>query len=70
MPDPAALALADGDGTAPAPATGPYMITSNDPQKAMILKRNPYFSAVDARRAQPAGYADEIDYTFGTKPRR
>ncbi|MBW4023783.1 MAG: ABC transporter substrate-binding protein [Proteobacteria bacterium] len=54
-------------GTTPAAATGPYMITSNDPQKAMILKRNPYFKEWSAA-AQPAGYVDEIDYTFGTKP--
>jgi peptide/nickel transport system substrate-binding protein len=54
-------------GTTPAPATGPYMITSYDPQKEMILKRNPYFKEW-SQDAQPAGYADEIDYTFGTKP--
>jgi peptide/nickel transport system substrate-binding protein len=54
-------------GTTPAPATGPYMITSYDPQKDMILKRNPYFKEW-SKEAQPAGYVDEIDYTFGTKP--
>jgi peptide/nickel transport system substrate-binding protein len=54
-------------GTTASAATGPYMITSNDPQKAMILKRNPYFKEW-SRAAQPAGYVDEIDYTFGTKP--
>jgi peptide/nickel transport system substrate-binding protein len=54
-------------GTTAAPATGPYMITSNDPQKAMILKRNPYFKEW-SKAAQPSGYVDEIDYTFGTKP--
>ena len=43
------------------------MIVSNDPQKAMILKRNPYFKEW-SKAAQPAGYVDEIDYTFGTKP--
>ncbi len=43
------------------------MITSYDPQKDMILKRNPYFKQW-SQDAQPAGYADEIDYTFGTKP--
>ena len=54
-------------GTTPAPATGPYMITANDPQKEMILKRNPYFKEW-SKQAQPAGYVDEIDYTFGSKP--
>ncbi len=54
-------------GTTPAPATGPYMITSYDPQKEMILKRNPYFKEW-SHDAQPAAYADEIDYSFGAKP--
>jgi peptide/nickel transport system substrate-binding protein len=54
-------------GTTPAAATGPYMITANDPQKEMVLKRNPYFKEW-SKAAQPAGYVDEIDYTFGTKP--
>jgi peptide/nickel transport system substrate-binding protein len=51
-------------GTVPAPATGPYMITANDPQKEMVLKRNPYFTQWSAQ-AQPAGHVDEIDYSFG-----
>ena len=54
-------------GTVPAPATGPYMITSYDPQKDMILKRNPYFKQWSAE-AQPAGHVDEIDYSFGLTP--
>jgi peptide/nickel transport system substrate-binding protein len=54
-------------GTTPSPATGPYMITSYDPQKGMTLKRNPYFKEW-SKDAQPSGYVDEIDYTFGTKP--
>ncbi len=54
-------------GTIPAAATGPYMITTNDPQKEMILKRNPYFKQWSAE-AQPAGYVDEIDYSFGLTP--
>ena len=54
-------------GTNAAPATGPYMITSYDPQKSMTLKRNPYFKQW-SKVAQPAGYVDEIDYTFGPKP--
>jgi peptide/nickel transport system substrate-binding protein len=54
-------------GTVPSAATGPYMIASYDPQKGMIIKRNPYFKEW-SKDAQPAGYVDEIDYTFGTKP--
>jgi peptide/nickel transport system substrate-binding protein len=54
-------------GTTASAATGPYMITSNDPQKEMVLKRNPYFKEW-SKAAQPSGYVDEIDYTFGTKP--
>jgi len=51
-------------GDTPVPSTGSYMITSYDPQKALILKRNPYFKEWSAV-AQPKGYADEIDFTFG-----
>jgi peptide/nickel transport system substrate-binding protein len=51
-------------GTVPVPGTGPYMITSYDPQKALILKRNPYFK-VWSEDAQPDGYVDEIDFDFG-----
>jgi peptide/nickel transport system substrate-binding protein len=54
-------------GTTPAASTGPYMIVTNDPQKETILKRNPYFKEW-SHAAQPAGYVDEIDYTYGTKP--
>jgi peptide/nickel transport system substrate-binding protein len=54
-------------GTIPSAATGPYVIVKNDPQKEMILKRNPYFKEW-SKAAQPAGYVDEIDYTYGTKP--
>jgi peptide/nickel transport system substrate-binding protein len=51
-------------GTVPVPGTGAYMITSYDPQKALILKRNPYFKEWSAA-AQPDGYVDEIDFDFG-----
>ncbi|SIQ70012.1 MULTISPECIES: ABC transporter substrate-binding protein [Acidiphilium] len=51
-------------GTVPVPGTGPYMITSYNPQKALILKRNPYFKQWSAE-AQPNGYVDEIDFDFG-----
>ncbi len=40
------------------------MIASYDPNKALILKRNPYFKEFSAD-AMPDGYPDEIDYSFG-----
>ncbi len=51
-------------GTIPVPGTGAYMITSYDPQKALIMKRNPYFK-VWSNDAQPDGYVNEIDFDFG-----
>jgi len=51
-------------GTTPMPGTGPYIIKSYDPNKAAILVRNPNFKEWSAE-AQPAGYPDEIDYSFG-----
>jgi peptide/nickel transport system substrate-binding protein len=51
-------------GTQPAPGTGPYMFASYDPNKALIMKRNPYFK-VFSTEAQPDGFPDEIDYAFG-----
>jgi peptide/nickel transport system substrate-binding protein len=51
-------------GTVPVPGTGAYMIASYDPQKALILKRNPYFKVWSAA-AQPDGYVNEIDFDFG-----
>lgn len=50
-------------GTIPVPGTGAYMISSYDPQKSLIAKRNPYFKEWSAD-AQPNGYVDEIDYSF------
>ncbi len=54
-------------GTTPPAATGPYMITSYDPQRGMELKRNPEFKVWN-EDAQPDGYVDEIKYSFGVKP--
>lgn len=59
---------ADKDlGTTPAAATGPYMIKSYDPQKELVVVRNPYFK-VWSKDAQPAGYVDEIVEKFGVSP--
>lgn len=51
-------------GTKPIPGTGAYMFASYDPNRALKMVRNPNFKewSVDA---QPQGYPDEIDETFG-----
>ncbi len=51
-------------GTTIIPTTGAYMFKSYDPNKSLIMVRNPYFKEWN-HQAQPAGYPDEIDYTFG-----
>jgi peptide/nickel transport system substrate-binding protein len=51
-------------GTKPLPTTGPYMIASYDPNRALKLVRNPNFTEW-SRDAQPQGYPDEIDESFG-----
>ena len=51
-------------GTTPIPTTGPYMFDSYDPNRALIMMRNPYFKEW-SHDAQPQGYPDEIDETFG-----
>lgn len=58
---------AENLGTIPSAATGPYMIVSYDPQKELVLKRNPYFKPWSAL-AQPAGYVDEAVEKFGVSP--
>ncbi|WP_371673186.1 ABC transporter substrate-binding protein [Streptomyces sp. NBC_00289] len=51
-------------GTKPLPTTGPYMAASYDPNRALKLVRNPHFKEW-SREAEPQGYPDAIDYTFG-----
>ena len=51
-------------GTKPAPGTGPYTIASYDPNRHMRLVRNPYFKPW-SEEAQPPGYVDEIEYSYG-----
>lgn len=46
------------------PATGPYMIVRYDANRHLRLERNPYFRQWSAD-AQPDGYVDAIDYSFG-----
>jgi YVTN family beta-propeller protein len=52
---------------APLAGTGPYMIKRFVPEKRMLLVRNPYFHEWSAE-AQPDGYPDKIEYTFGLSP--
>ncbi len=54
-------------GTAPIPTTGPYMFKSYDPNKLLVMVRNPFFKEW-SHDAQPAAYSDEIDYQFGLTP--
>src|SRR3954469_25562329 len=51
-------------GTKPLPSTGPYMAASYDPNRQLKLVRNPHFKEW-SREAEPQGYPDAIDYTFG-----
>ncbi|MEI6038791.1 MAG: ABC transporter substrate-binding protein [Actinomycetes bacterium] len=54
-------------GTTIIPTTGAYMIKSYDPNKMLVLVRNPFFKEWN-HQAQPQGYPDEIDYKFGVTP--
>jgi peptide/nickel transport system substrate-binding protein len=51
-------------GSTPLPTTGPYMVSSYDPNRGLTLARNPNFTEW-SRDAQPQGYPDEIEYQFG-----
>ena len=51
-------------GTKPLPTTGPYYFASYDPNKRLVMKRNPYFKEW-SHDAMPAGYPDVITETFG-----
>ncbi len=51
-------------GTRPIPGTGAYMFKSYNPNRQLLMVRNPHFK-VWSKTAQPAGYPDEITYSFG-----
>jgi peptide/nickel transport system substrate-binding protein len=51
-------------GTTPIPGTGAYYFASDDPNRQLTMKRNPYFKVWSAA-AEPQGYPDEIIQTFG-----
>ena len=48
-------------GARPVPSTGPYMIESYVPKRALTLVRNPYFR-VWSKTARPDGFPDEIEF--------
>ena len=51
-------------GTKPVPGTGAYYFASYDPNKQLVMKRNPYFKEW-SHLAQPDGYPDQITESFG-----
>jgi peptide/nickel transport system substrate-binding protein len=51
-------------GTKPIPGTGAYYFASYNPNKQLMLKRNPYFKQW-SKDAQPSGYPDQITQSFG-----
>ncbi|PZQ97231.1 MAG: peptide ABC transporter substrate-binding protein [Cereibacter sphaeroides] len=57
-------APASDAGNTPIPGTGSYIIESYDPNASLIMVRNPEFKEW-SKDAQPLGYPDRIEYTFG-----
>ncbi len=51
-------------GDTPLPGTGAYEFKSYNPNTGIVMVRNPYFKVWSAA-AQPQGYPNEIDMTFG-----
>jgi peptide/nickel transport system substrate-binding protein len=51
-------------GTKPIPGTGAYYFSSYNPNKQLVMKRNPHFKEW-SKDAQPDGYPDEITESFG-----
>lgn len=51
-------------GNTPLPGTGPYRLEAYAPNSFLHLGRNPFFRVWNPE-AQPAGYPDRIEYTFG-----
>jgi peptide/nickel transport system substrate-binding protein len=60
---PADTVMSDA-GNAPIPGTGTYMFESYDPNASLIMVRNPNFVEW-SKDAQPKGFPDRIEYTFG-----
>ncbi len=53
--------------TAGIPGTGPYMLEAPMTDEGLALVRNPHFH-VWSPAAQPDGYVDRIEWTFGVEP--
>jgi peptide/nickel transport system substrate-binding protein len=51
-------------GTHALPGTGAYYFASYNPNKQLVMKRNPHFK-VWSKDAQPDGYPDQITESFG-----
>jgi peptide/nickel transport system substrate-binding protein len=51
-------------GTKPLPGTGAYYFSSYDPNKQLVMKRNPFFKQW-SHDAQPDGYPDQIVQSYG-----
>jgi peptide/nickel transport system substrate-binding protein len=51
-------------GTKPLPGTGAYYFSSYDPNKQLVMKRNPNFKQW-SHDAQPDGYPDQIVQSYG-----
>ena len=51
-------------GDVPIPGTGAYAFKSYNPNRGLVMVRNPHFKVWSAA-AQPQGYPNEIDMTFG-----
>jgi peptide/nickel transport system substrate-binding protein len=51
-------------GTKPIPGTGAYYFASYNPNKQLVMKRNPYFKQW-SKDAMPDGYPDQIVQSFG-----
>jgi peptide/nickel transport system substrate-binding protein len=64
--NPASSPIKDA-GTTIIPTTGAYMFKSYNPNKGLIMVRNPFFKEWN-HNAQPKGYPDIIEYKFGITP--
>jgi peptide/nickel transport system substrate-binding protein len=51
-------------GTKPIPTTGPYYFASYNPNKQLVMKRNPYYKEW-SKDAAPQGYPDQITQSYG-----
>src|SRR3954466_15242604 len=59
-----ASAPSKDSGTKPIPGTGAYYFASYDPNKQLVMKRNPNFKQW-SKDAQPNGYPDQIVESYG-----